>query len=109
MNGYEVTYVRDTFSGLTRTFDVNYKKLGEQGEVVEEFNLQPNILYAKTLDKIAASNPATHHYLSKDIFTYISSIPKAEMDHKFAKAQEDSLKYQLFEVQEGGQFRNRGT
>ncbi len=93
MSGYEVTYTSDTIVKFNRTFEVNYKKKDENGNIIEEFDLYPNILYDKSFTKIAASNPSTKRYINKDIFTHISSLPQAEMDIEFAKAQEDSLKY----------------
>jgi cytochrome c-type biogenesis protein CcmF len=93
MSGYEVTYVRDTSWDFTRQFLVNYKKRDEKGAVTEEFELIPNILYDKTFTKIAASNPSTKHYWNKDIFTHVSSLPKADMDPEYRKQVEDSLKY----------------
>ena len=94
MSGYEVTYTSDTIIKFNRTFKVNYKKRDKAGVVTEEFDLYPNVLYDKSFTKIAASNPSTKRYLNKDIFTHISSLPQAEMDIEFAKAQEDSLNYQ---------------
>ena len=93
MSGYEVTYVRDTSWSFTRQFLVNYKKRDEKGNITEEFDLTPNILYDKTFTKIAASNPCTKHYWNKDIFTHVSSLPKADMDPEYRKQVEDSLKY----------------
>lgn len=95
MNGYEVTYLNDTLDVFTRTYRVNYKKRNEEGNVTEEFDLYPNILYDKTFTKVAASNPATKRYLAKDIFTHIASLPQVEMDMEFRQQQEDSLKYRL--------------
>lgn len=102
MNGYEVTYLDDTLDVFTRTYQVNYKKRNEQGEIVEEFDLYPNILYDKTFSKVAASNPATKRYLNKDIFTHIASLPQVEMDMEFRQQQEDSLKYRLVTLSESG-------
>ncbi len=96
MSGYEVTYTDDTIVKFNRTYEVNYKKRDKSGKVIEEFNLYPNILYDKSFTKVAASNPSTKRYLNKDIFTHISSLPQAEMDIEFAKAQEDSLKYKAY-------------
>lgn len=98
MNDYEVTYVDDTVSIFTRTFDVNYKRKDESGNVVEEFTLSPNILYDKSFTKVAASNPSTKRYWNKDIFTHISSLPRTEIDPEFAKEVEDSLNYELYDV-----------
>lgn len=58
MSGFLVEYQKDTFAGVTRTFDIHFKKLSEDGEkTVEEFTVQPNILYSKDFTKIAASEP----------------------------------------------------
>jgi len=93
MGDYEVTYIKDTMVTFTRTYTVNYKRRNEAGEVVEEFDLHPNILYEKTFTKIAASNPATKRYWNKDIFTHIASLPQVEMDFELRKQREDSLNY----------------
>ncbi len=98
MSGYEVTYEKDSIWGHNREFKVNYKKKTPTGETVEEFNLFPNILYDKEFKKIAASNPSTKHYVEKDIFTHVSSLPKAELDMDYAKQIEDSLKYVFKEI-----------
>ncbi len=95
MGEYEVTYVKDTMVDYTRTYTVNYKRRNASGEVVEEFDLHPNILYDKSFTKIAASNPATKRYWNKDIFTHIASLPQVEMDFQLRKEREDSLNYRL--------------
>jgi cytochrome c-type biogenesis protein CcmF len=41
------------------------------------------------------------HYWNKDIFTHVSSLPKADMDPEFRKQQEDSLKYQKYTAKVG--------
>ncbi|MEL7020599.1 MAG: cytochrome c assembly protein, partial [Bacteroidota bacterium] len=118
MNGYEVTYERDTLEGFTRTYTVNFKKLDkETGQSVEEFNVYPNILYDKKFTKIAANNPSTRHYWDRDIFTLIPNLPQAEVDAEARQAMEDSLKYirytaalqQPFEVLDTIQIRDRDT
>lgn len=98
MSGYEVTYLSDTLDTYTRTFTVNYKKRNEEGEIIEDFNLYPNVLYDKSFSKIAASNPSTKHYWYKDVFTHIPSLPRVEMDMEYRKQQEDSLKYEQYDV-----------
>ncbi len=98
MSGYEVTYTGDTLHGFTRTFEINYKKRDKEGNVIEEFNLHPNVLYDKSFTKIAATNPSTKRYVDKDIFTHIASLPKAQISPEFAKEAEDSLSYELYEV-----------
>jgi cytochrome c-type biogenesis protein CcmF len=98
MGDYLVTYYNDTIDRQMRYFDINYKRLNDKDEVVEEFNLRPNILYDKGFTKIEASNPSTKHYVHKDIFTHISALPRAEMEPQFAQQLEDSLKYVKYEI-----------
>ena len=101
MSGYEVTYVGDTIDTYTRTYTVNFKRRNKAGEVIEEFDLHPNILYNKTFTDIAASNPDTKHYLHKDVFTHISSLPMIEMDMEYRQQREDSLNYRPFRLTAG--------
>ncbi|MFT4759275.1 MAG: cytochrome c-type biogenesis protein CcmF [Paraglaciecola sp.] len=96
MSGYEVTYERDTMIGNERTFQVNYKKLNTSGDVTEEFTVMPTATYDNKVTKVAAMNPDTKHYLHKDIFTHIATLPRKEYDFEFAHEQEDSLKYTTF-------------
>lgn len=96
MKEYEVTYTYDTLDVLTRTYTVNYKRKNQEGEVIEEFNLYPNVLYDKSFTKIAASNPSTKRYLHRDVFTHIASLPQVEMDLEYRKQKEDSLNYQVY-------------
>lgn len=101
MGDYEVTYVSDTVDQFSRTFTVNYKRRDASGDVVEEFNLYPNILYDKSFTKVAASNPSTKRYLDRDVFTHIASLPRVEIDMEYRKNREDSLNYKTYEAQIG--------
>lgn len=101
MEGYEVTYTHDTLETYTRTFTVNFRRKGEDGKVLEDFNLYPNVLYEKTFEKIAASNPSTRRYLQKDIFTHIASLPTVEIDLTQRQAKEDSLNYRQLSLLKG--------
>ncbi len=103
MEGYKVTYVKDSIEQFTRTYTINFQKLSENGEVVEEFNVRPNILYNKEFKEIAAYNPSTRRYLHKDIFTHISALPQVEMDFEYRRQREDSLNYKLYELPVGDQ------
>lgn len=98
MGDYLVTYHGDTIDNQTRTFFVNYQRLNKKGDIVEEFELSPNILYDRGFTKIEASNPSTKHYLHRDIFTHISALPRAEMEPQFAKELEDSLNYVTYDI-----------
>jgi cytochrome c-type biogenesis protein CcmF len=103
MAGYEVTYTKDTLETYTRTFTVNFKRKGSDGKVLEEFELYPNVLYEKTFEKIAASNPSTRRYFNKDIFTHIASLPTVEIDLTQRQAKEDSLNYRQVPLLKGQQ------
>ena len=94
-------YVKDTIEQFTRSFQVNYKKKDQNGQVLEEFSLYPNVLYQKDFSKIAASNPSTKRYLDKDIFTHIASLPLADTDPEYAKSLEDSLQYDSYSLAVG--------
>ncbi|MCB9082533.1 MAG: cytochrome c biogenesis protein CcsA [Lewinellaceae bacterium] len=98
MSGYEVTYTDDTLDVYTRTYTVNFKRKDAEGKILEEFDLHPNVLYDKSFTKIAASNPSTKHYLKKDIFTHIASLPQVEIDMEMRQQREDSLNYKVHEV-----------
>ncbi len=101
MSDYLVTYVGDEIDGFTRTFNINYKKLGDDGKVLEEFDLHPNVLYNKMMTKIEASNPDTKHYAHKDIFTHVVGLPISEVDKEVEKKQLDSLKYETHILKQG--------
>lgn len=101
MKGYEVTYEKDTLVGVTRTFDISYKKLNPAGQAIDSFRLSPNVLYTKNFDKITTANPSTKRELASDVFTHITSLPRAEQDPEYARAVEDSLNYVLYEITEG--------
>jgi cytochrome c-type biogenesis protein CcmF len=93
MDEYEVTLTGDSIDYLTRTYFIDYKRRDKTGKVVEQFELQPNILYDKEFTKVAASNPSTKQYWNRDVFTHIAALPPEEMDITEKKAKEDSLKY----------------
>ncbi len=101
MRGYEVTYVKDTLDTFTRTFQINYKQRDEDGNITQEFDLYPNILYDKSFTKVAAANPSTKRYLNKDIFTHIASLPQVEIDMEYRKQREDSLNYRTLNFELG--------
>ena len=101
-DGYVATYMRDSFDRQTRTFTVDYSKIDSTGKPTgEQFTLHPNVMYDKQFTKVVAANPSTKHYWNKDIFTLVSSLPKAELEPEFAKTQEDSLKYTTYEMMVG--------
>lgn len=83
MGKYTVTYVSDSASNeKDRTFyNLHFQKIDSvSGKVEENFVLSPDAYRMK--DNNLTSNPGTKHYLTHDIFTYIStiSVPDASKD-----------------------------
>lgn len=100
MSGYDVTYTSDTIDKFNRTYTINFKKRNESGKVIEDFNLQPNIVYSRDFTKIEVPNPSTRRYLTKDMFTVISALPEVEINFEFRKQREDSLNYRTILLSE---------
>ncbi len=99
---FVATYQRDTIERQTRTFTVEFRKRDNQGNPTgEAFTLNPNVMYDRQFTKVVASNPSTQHYLTYDIFTHVSSLPKAELDPEYAKQREDSLQYVTYDARVG--------
>ncbi len=109
MENYELTLRGDSIHGYNRTYQVDYKQRDEAGNVIEEFQLEPNILYDKTFEKIAITNPSTKHYWNKDGFTVIMSLPEEEQSIKAKEAKEDSLKYRVYPMTVGDSFAFKDT
>ncbi len=95
-SGYEAEYLGDTIVGHKRTFFVEFRKRDAEGRIAERFLLTPNILYDKNFEKVAASNPSTRRYWTKDIFTHIAWLPAPEISIEEKKAAEDSLDYEPY-------------
>ncbi|MFM9946210.1 MAG: heme lyase CcmF/NrfE family subunit [Bacteroidia bacterium] len=68
MADYLVTYSRDTFIQPDTYFDVYYKGIGNS----DEFTLRPNI---QIKDGNLSANPDTRHYLTHDVYTFVSNVP----------------------------------
>ena len=98
MSGYRVTYAGDTLIGNERTYDIEYEKLNDRGEIEERFTVHPTATYNNEVNKVAAFNPDTKHYFHKDIFTHVKAMDPSEMDFAERKKHEDSLRYQTFLV-----------
>lgn len=77
MEGYIVTYLGDSLAAPDNFFKIQFEKLGSDSlPTGEKFFLFPN---SQTNPKMGLiSNPDTRHYLTHDVFTYVSSIPDKE-------------------------------
>jgi cytochrome c-type biogenesis protein CcmF len=99
MGKYTVTYVKDSASNeKDRTFyNLHFQKIDSvSGKVLEDFVLSPDAYRMK--DNNLTSNPGTKHYLTHDIFTYIStiSVPNAAKDTTTFKPHELSIGDSVF-------------
>lgn len=73
MGEYLVTY-KDTKEDKPNTlYLVDYVKKDEEGNVQENFVLEPNAQVNPKMGLLA--NPDTKHYLTKDVFTHVTSVP----------------------------------
>ena len=108
MNDYWVEYERDTFVDKLKYFKINFRKVNDQNETLEEFSLFPDAQMSNDLTKVAAFNPDTRHTLLKDIFVSISSLPRPHMDIKFAKEMEDTLKFTSYDLKRGDRIEDDG-
>jgi cytochrome c-type biogenesis protein CcmF len=73
MAGYDVTYIGDSVAAPNNYFKVDYKKFDEDGKLKESFTLLPNAQINPNMGLI--SSPDTRHYLTKDIYTHVTSVP----------------------------------
>ena len=106
---YLMTYQTDTMIDKERFYTINIKKLAKDNSVVESFNVSPNAQFDNRKVKVAAYNPDTKHYLHKDIFTHIATIPKVEADKEEAIKMEDSLNYRPILLSLGNTIEFRDT
>lgn len=73
MGEYLVTYKGSEERKPDNYFIVDYVKKNKDGKETERFTLKPNAQVNPNMGLIA--NPDTKHYLSKDVFTHVTSIP----------------------------------
>lgn len=99
MGNFTVTYLNDSAGNeKTRTFyNIRFERTDPAtGKIKEEFTLSPDAYKMK--DNNLTSNPGTKHYLTHDIFTYIStiSIPNTEKDTTTYKPHEIAIGDSVF-------------
>lgn len=74
MGDYMVSYTGKDIQERDYYYDIEYQRLDpKSGEMKESFTLRPHLLNHPDMGLVA--NPATKHYLHRDIFTHINSIP----------------------------------
>lgn len=75
MGEYWVTYTKNFEEGVNTFYEVKYEKKEAKTDNAEEvFTLYPNAQQNPNMGLIA--NPATKHYLTRDVFTHVSSVSK---------------------------------
>ncbi|MEI7734697.1 MAG: cytochrome c biogenesis protein CcsA [Ferruginibacter sp.] len=90
MADYMVTYTGD--SAGNESGRVYYKLHFTKPDSSESFTLSPDVYVGR--NELKSSNPSTKRYLTKDIYSYISSInPQSEKD--------DTAKFVITEIGEG--------
>lgn len=79
MAGYTLTYLGDTVDGPNHFYRIRYEKReNDTGRVKESFILEPNAQINPKMGLV--SSPDTRHYLTHDVFTYITStVDKSKM------------------------------
>lgn len=81
MGKYTVTYFADSTSSHEKTrtyYKLHFLHKDDDGKVNEDFVLAPDSYRMK--DNNLTSNPDTRHYLTHDIFTYVSTISVRDDD-----------------------------
>jgi cytochrome c-type biogenesis protein CcmF len=92
MGNYMVTYLTDSAAAeKNRTFyNLHFQKIDSAtGKVNEDFILSPDSYRMK--DNNLSSNPGTRHYLTHDVFTYISTISVKNHD-------DDTVKFAMHDM-----------
>jgi cytochrome c-type biogenesis protein CcmF len=92
MGPYLVTYTGKERVGIDYYFKVDYLKLNANNKPEYEFTLTPKVQDNPRMGK--AAEPATKHYLAKDIYTHIvSAILSDEVDSATATKFNDAKNY----------------
>lgn len=90
MGPYWVTYIGDSLVQPNTLYKVRYeKKVNEEDKPSEVFTLYPNAQINPNMGLIA--NPDTRHYLTKDIFTHVSSVADKSKDNESEQLKEIEL------------------
>jgi cytochrome c-type biogenesis protein CcmF len=91
MGDYVITYLGDSLNWVNHYYKVHYKKLDSQTDsLLYEFDLFPNGQINPKMGLVA--NPDTKHYLSHDVFTFVSSVPNDKNETKYINEQSHQVK-----------------
>jgi cytochrome c-type biogenesis protein CcmF len=90
MGKYDVTYVRDSAHPKKQQwyFEIKFKSRTDN----EEFTLWPNAFVNYKGNEGLMANPDSRHYLSHDVFTYVSALPNPEKNKDTATFKNNPMK-----------------
>lgn len=89
MGDYNITYVGREKDSINYYYRIRYERFDRHsGEVIESFELRPHLMDHPDMGIIA--NPATKHYLSRDIFTHVSSVPQNSLQRDLGQPEMES-------------------
>jgi cytochrome c-type biogenesis protein CcmF len=78
MGAFTVTYIGDSIAVPNHYFKVDYKRMGTDGKIKEEFILKPNAQANRKMGLVAT--PDTKHYLFHDLYTHVSMANNIKYD-----------------------------
>ncbi len=87
MGGYFVTYKGKKKEGVNIFYEIDYFTKNKEGKYDKDFTLYPRIQINPRMGNVA--EPATKHYLGKDVYTHITY---AELDEEKEKKPEEYKK-----------------
>ncbi len=101
MSNYEALYYEDTLIRNERFYSIRFTEIGEMGQRLDSFELQPSSVYANDFSEVVSFNPSTDKRIGKDIFTSISALPPEVMNVSEAQKREDALPYEEYMIPVG--------
>ena len=106
---YWITWESDTLIDRTRYYSIRMDEIGSDEKIKSSFRVKPSTLLSNDFTKIAAMNPSTKHFLSKDIFTNLAALPPSKMDIVNYKEMEDTMKWTRYDIPLGDEFETETT
>lgn len=103
-NNYWMTWESDTLINRNRYYQIRFDEVGPGEKIINTFRVRPTSLLSNDFTKVAALNPDTKHYLSKDIFTNLAALPPSKMDIKNFHEMEDTMTWVRYDIPLGEEF-----
>jgi cytochrome c-type biogenesis protein CcmF len=80
MGPYYLTFVNDTIRGYKAYYQIDYLEKQKDGSLKKVFTLTPHLIMDEK--KGNSSEPATKHYLHKDVFTHVTYVDLDKLKRK---------------------------